>query len=47
VALEIVLPPGDSAQARNLYEQMRRELDFDPRADLKRRAGNSRRSPTH
>jgi hypothetical protein len=37
--------PGDSVQARNLYEQMRRELDFDPRADLNRRAGNDRRSP--
>ncbi len=37
VELEIVLPAGDSSSARALYEQMRRELDFDPRAELRRR----------
>jgi curved DNA-binding protein len=47
VVLEIVLPPGDSSRARELYEQMRRELDFDPRAELKRRAGNSHRRAGH
>jgi curved DNA-binding protein len=33
VELEIVLPP-DSPQARRLFEQMKRELPFDPRAGL-------------
>jgi curved DNA-binding protein len=35
VQLEIVLPP-DSPRARQLYEQMKRELSFDPRAGLDR-----------
>jgi len=47
VALEIVLPPGDSAAARAIYEQMHRELDFDPRAELKRRLGTARRGVKH
>lgn len=34
VVLKIVLPPADSAKARELYEQMQRELPFDPRAEL-------------
>jgi curved DNA-binding protein len=34
VVLKIVLPPADSPQARELYEQMQRELPFDPRAEL-------------
>lgn len=34
VALKIVLPPGDSPRARALYEQMKTELAFDPRAEL-------------
>jgi len=34
VVLKIVLPPASDARARALYEQMRSELDFDPRADL-------------
>jgi len=34
VALKIVLPPADTPQARELYEQMQRELPFDPRAEL-------------
>jgi curved DNA-binding protein len=33
VLLKIVLPP-DSPQARRLFEQMKREVPFDPRADL-------------
>jgi len=33
VQLEIVLPP-DSPQARRLFEEMKRELPFDPRAGL-------------
>lgn len=33
VELEIVLPP-DSPQARRLFEQMKRELPFDPRAGI-------------
>jgi curved DNA-binding protein len=32
--LRIVLPPASSDAARELYEQMRRELDFDPRASM-------------
>ena len=34
VELEIVLPDSSSARARELYEQMERELPFDPRANL-------------
>jgi len=32
VQLKVVLPPGDSPKARELYETMKRELPFDPRA---------------
>jgi curved DNA-binding protein len=32
VQIKIVLPPADSPQARALYEQMQRELAFDPRS---------------
>lgn len=32
--LEIVLPPADTDKARKLYQDMQRELDFDPRADM-------------
>jgi curved DNA-binding protein len=39
VLLKVVLPPADSAPARALYEQMRRELAFDPRAELMRNPG--------
>ncbi len=35
VQLRIVLPPADTDKARELYEQMKRELPFDPRAELK------------
>lgn len=31
---QVVLPPADTPAARALYEQMRRELDFDPREAL-------------
>ena len=34
VLLQIVLPPADSPGARELYEQMRREMPFDPRASM-------------
>ena len=34
VLLKVVLPPADSPQAKELYEQMQRELKFDPRAGL-------------
>jgi curved DNA-binding protein len=34
VQLKIVLPPANSPQAKALYEEMRRTLMFDPRADL-------------
>jgi curved DNA-binding protein len=34
VVLKIVLPSADSPQARALYEQMQRELPFDPRSEL-------------
>jgi len=35
VVFKIVLPPGDSPRARELYQQMQTELAFDPRADLR------------
>ena len=31
VQLKVVLPPADSPKARELYEQMKRELPFDAR----------------
>lgn len=34
LVLEVALPPADTATARALYEQMARELHFDPRANL-------------
>jgi curved DNA-binding protein len=34
VVLKVVLPPASTAEARALYEQMKRQLAFDPRADL-------------
>jgi curved DNA-binding protein len=33
VVLKIVLPPADTPRARALYEQMQRELPFDPRTE--------------
>lgn len=35
VVLKIVLPPADSPKAKEFYEQMQKELPFDPRAELK------------
>ncbi|HTY92485.1 MAG TPA: DnaJ C-terminal domain-containing protein, partial [Steroidobacteraceae bacterium] len=34
VVLKVVLPPADTPAARELYERMRTELAFDPRATL-------------
>lgn len=34
VQLKVVLPPADSPQAKTLYEQMRGQLGFNPRADF-------------
>ena len=34
VVLKVVLPPADTPVARELYEKMRSELAFDPRANL-------------
>jgi curved DNA-binding protein len=34
VKLRIVLPPNDSPKAQALYEEMKRELPFDPRSSL-------------
>ena len=34
VLLNLTLPPGDSKEAKALYEQMEKEMSFDPRADL-------------
>jgi curved DNA-binding protein len=34
VVLKIVLPPSDSPKAQALYQKMKDELNFDPRADL-------------
>jgi curved DNA-binding protein len=36
VQLKVVLPPATSAEAKALYEQMRAQLPFDPRAELAR-----------
>jgi curved DNA-binding protein len=33
VVLKIVLPPADTPRAQELYDQMRRELPFDPRSE--------------
>ena len=35
LVLKIVLPPSDSPRARELYEQMQKDLNFDPRAELR------------
>jgi curved DNA-binding protein len=40
VVLTIVLPP-DSPRARELFEQMKHDLPFDPRADLTATAASS------
>lgn len=40
VTLQIALPPAEG-KARKLYEQMQKEIDFDPRAKLMRTAGQS------
>jgi curved DNA-binding protein len=34
VQLKVVLPPASSAEGKAVYEEMRRKLDFDPRAEL-------------
>lgn len=33
IVLKIVLPPADTPRAKEIYEQMQRELPFDPRSD--------------
>jgi len=33
VVLKIVQPPADTPRAKELYEQMQRELPFDPRSE--------------
>ena len=33
VLLKVVLPPADTPKARELYEQMKREIPFDARAN--------------
>jgi hypothetical protein len=30
--MQIVLPPADDEKSREIYRQMQKELDFDPRA---------------
>jgi curved DNA-binding protein len=32
--LKVVLPPGGTPEARELYQQMQRTMPFNPRADL-------------
>jgi curved DNA-binding protein len=34
VVLKVVAPPADTPRAQELYEQMKREMSFDPRAEL-------------
>jgi curved DNA-binding protein len=41
IILKIVLPSGDSPRARELYEQMKQDLAFDPRAELSAASGSS------
>ena len=36
VILEIVQPPADSEAARRIYSEMKDELDFNPRAGMRR-----------
>jgi hypothetical protein len=36
VQLKVVVPSASSPEARALYEQMRDQLNFDPRADFAR-----------
>jgi curved DNA-binding protein len=35
IVFKIVTPPADTPRARELYEQMKNEIPFDPRAELK------------
>ncbi|HEY4367864.1 MAG TPA: DnaJ C-terminal domain-containing protein [Steroidobacteraceae bacterium] len=37
VELKIVLPPANTPEARALYEQMQKEMGFDPRAELEKK----------
>ncbi len=39
ISLRIVNPPADDERTRGLFERMREECRFDPRADLRRRRG--------
>jgi curved DNA-binding protein len=41
VRLRVVVPRASTARARALYGDLRRELHFNPRAELYRRAGNA------
>ena len=34
VDLRIALPPADSEKAKSIYQEMAKELDFNPREDL-------------
>jgi curved DNA-binding protein len=36
IQLKVVLPPASTAEAREMYEQMKQKLPFDPRAELQR-----------
>jgi curved DNA-binding protein len=40
VVLDVVFPPPDNDVTRKLYEQMREQVDFDPRAGLKRQTSH-------
>ena len=42
VQLKVVLPPARSPEAKALYEEMRRKLNFDPRADASEMSGGGR-----
>jgi len=44
VSLQIALPPGDTAEAKMLYEQMAEKLDFNPRERLMRSVGPSEKA---
>lgn len=41
LTLQVVVPPADTPKARELYAAMARDLDFDPRAFVRRQSGRS------
>jgi curved DNA-binding protein len=44
VSVQITLPSAEDARAKELYKQMAKELEFDPREDLMRAAGQGKKA---